>query len=76
MQSADLKTTQQVQLKLANRGIRNPCAVAVFTKNGEVTLSGTVQYPHQKKSAVQAASGVMGVRRVIDHLIVKPIDRR
>ena len=67
---SDNKITQQVNLKLANRGIRTPCHVNVATRNGDVTLSGTVQFPHQKKAAVQAATGIQGVRRVNDLMTV------
>jgi hyperosmotically inducible protein len=67
---ADQKITTDVQLKLANRGLRSPCKVTVDTKNGEVTLTGVVQYAHQKNAAVQAATGVAGVRRVIDNTTV------
>jgi len=63
---ADQKISNEVLLKLANRGLRSPCNVTVNTKNGEVTLSGTVQYAHQKSAAVQAATTVAGVRRVSD----------
>jgi osmotically-inducible protein OsmY len=66
----DQTITNQVQLKLANRGIRFPCTVLVQTKKGEVTLSGTVQFPHQKPAAVRAATGVPGVRRVTDSMSV------
>ncbi len=45
-------------------------------RNGEVTLLGSVQYVQQKGSAVQTASGVTGVRRVIDQMIVKPLVKR
>jgi osmotically-inducible protein OsmY len=67
---ADQKISTEVQLKLANRGLRSPCNVTVNTKNGEVTLSGTVQYAHQKSAAVQAATTVAGVRRVTDQTTV------
>lgn len=68
---SDSIITQQVNLKLSNRGIRSPCKVIVQTHNGDVTLSGTVQHSHQKSAAVQAASGVMGVRRVTDQTKVQ-----
>jgi osmotically-inducible protein OsmY len=69
-QGADQKISNQVLLKLNSRGIRSPSIVTVSTKNGEVTLSGSVQYAHQKGAAVQAASGVPGVRRVTDQMKV------
>jgi osmotically-inducible protein OsmY len=68
--AADQTITNQVLLKLANRGIRTPCSVTVQTRRGEVTLSGTVQFPHQKVAALQAATGCAGVRRVIDNTTV------
>jgi osmotically-inducible protein OsmY len=68
--NGDLKITSEVQMKLANRGIRSPCSVAVSTKNGEVTLTGSVQYAHQKSAAVNAVTNVPGVRRVYDQTTV------
>jgi osmotically-inducible protein OsmY len=67
---ADQKISMQVLNKLNGRGIRSPSIVTVNTKNGEVTLSGVVQYQHQKSAAVQAATGVTGVRRVTDQMTV------
>jgi len=72
----DKDITQQVSMKLANRGIRTPCKVTVATHSGDVTLTGTVQYPHQKTGAINAASGVRGVRRVVDQMKVVPIKRQ
>jgi len=70
-ENSDRTITRQVQNRLSGRGLSAPCHVAVDTRKGEVTLSGNVQYPHQKGTAVQAASAISGVRRVIDRLIVK-----
>lgn len=70
-QIPDKTITQQVEKRLSGRGISSPCRVTVATRNGEVTLSGTVRQPQQKTTAVQAASMISGVRRVIDQLTVK-----
>lgn len=70
-QVPDRLITQQVSQKLANRGIRSPCHVEVSTNNGEVTLSGSVQFGHQKGIAAQAVSGITGVRRVVDQIVIK-----
>jgi osmotically-inducible protein OsmY len=67
----DSTITRQVQGKIAGHGLGSPCRVAVATAKGQVTLTGTVQYPHQKTAAVQAANGIAGVRRVVDRLTVK-----
>ena len=67
----DAKINLQIVNKLAGRGITNPCKVTVSSNKGEVTLSGTVQHPHQRKAAEQAATGITGVRRVSNQLVVK-----
>ncbi len=69
----DRTITRQVQGKLSGRGLGPPCHVAVETARGEVILSGSVQYAHQKATAVQAANGISGVKRVLDRLIVKSV---
>ena len=74
--SADEKITQQVINKLSGRGVGHPCRVAVNTRNGEVTLSGTVVQIHQKKLAASLVTGIHGVRRVIDLLTVQPVAKR
>lgn len=68
---ADRLIQQRVAYQLTTRGIRNPCRVEASVKNGDVTLTGTIQYEHQRRAAVQAASGVNGVRRVDDRMLVK-----
>jgi osmotically-inducible protein OsmY len=75
-QVPDRLLTQQVTQKLANRGIRSPCHVAVQTRKGDVTLSGSVQYAHQKGAATQVVGGITGVRRVVDQLTVKAVAKR
>jgi len=75
-QIPDRTITQQASHKLANRGFRSPCHVEVQTKNGDVTLSGTVQFSYQKRAATQVVSGIMGVRRVADQMTVKPVAKQ
>ena len=70
-QNEDTKIVMQVTNKLAGRGVTNPCKVAVASSKGLVTLSGSVQHVHQKKAAEQAATGVTGVKRVNNLLVVK-----
>lgn len=66
----DQKIIGDIQLKLARRGLRSPSSVTVSSKNGEVVLTGSVQFAHQKSAAVQTATGVAGVKRVIDQMTV------
>jgi osmotically-inducible protein OsmY len=69
----DKTITRHVQGRIASRGLGSPCRITVNTVKGEVTLSGTVQYTQQKSTAVQAASGIGGVRRVVDRLVVQAV---
>ena len=73
---SDPKITQQVSQRLASCGIRPPSHVTVASANGDVTLSGTVQYQHQRQSALQATRAVDGVRRVIDVMKLIATPRR
>ena len=69
---ADHLLNQQVIQQLSNRGVRSPCKVAVSTQKGSVTLSGLIQYEHQRHMAMQAAQHIEGVKRVVDQLRVIP----
>ena len=68
----DRLLNQKVAQQLSNRGMRPPCKVAVSTHEGSVTLSGLIQYEHQRHMAMQAAQHIDGVKRVVDQLRVIP----
>ena len=72
----DRGVIQQVNQRLASRGLRNPCKIDVASKNGEVTLSGSIQYSHHRATAMQAASPASGVRHVVDRLVIKAAVKR
>ena len=63
---------QKVIRQLSNRGMHPPCKVVVSTHNGSITLSGQIQYEHQRRPAVRAAQNIEGVQRVVDQLQVMP----
>jgi len=50
--------------------IHNPAELAVSEKAGTVTLRGTVRSLHQRRTVVEIASSVRGVRAVEDELRV------
>ena len=56
--------------QLSSRGMRPPCHVVVAAQNGTVTLSGNIQYEHQRHVARQVAQGMEGVGRVVDQMKV------
>jgi osmotically-inducible protein OsmY len=64
--------SHKVSEKLSSLGVRAPCRVMVVTNKGNVTLSGTIQYEHQRHTAVRAIRAVAGVQRVTDQLQVIP----
>jgi osmotically-inducible protein OsmY len=55
--------------------IAHAAEIAVGEREGIVTLRGTVSSPHQRRSAVDIAKSVPGVRRVDDGLPIDPRDR-
>ena len=71
-QIPDDTLSQKVTQQLSNRGLRSPCKITVASRNGDITLTGTLQYAHQRQAALQACRSVSGVRRVVDQLQVKP----
>ena len=73
--NVDIKLTQQINTKLAMRGIRSPCHVAVACRGGEVTLTGTVVQAHQNNAAMRVAQGITGVKRVINQITIKAQER-
>jgi len=63
-------TTKVKTAVLAEPGLKT-LQIDVDTKNGVVTLSGTVDSPTLKERATQIAQNVSGVRSVVDNLAVK-----
>jgi hypothetical protein len=68
---SDKTLDQKVAQQLSARGMRSPCKIAVRTSKGVVTLSGDIEYEHQRNAAVQAARHLDGVKSVVDQLHVK-----
>jgi osmotically-inducible protein OsmY len=69
--TSDKAISQKISQQLATRGMRSPCHIAVQIARGSVTLTGDIEYEHQRNAAVQAARRVDGVQRVVDQLHVK-----
>ena len=73
--SKDDHITRNVINKLASRGF-GQSHLTVCTSNGLVTVTGCVQYAHQKIGAMKAIAGMAGIRRVVSQVTVKPAARR
>lgn len=68
----DQSITQRIGQQLCNQGVRSPSRITVVTSKGNVTLSGTIQYEHQRRMVMHTTRAVAGVQRVVDQLRVIP----
>jgi osmotically-inducible protein OsmY len=71
----DKTILQKVNQRLARASLGSGSRVSVAVCNGQVTLSGNIQYETQRRPAVRAVDGVDGVRGVADQLQLQAIDR-
>lgn len=71
---SDSQLLKSVTQKICQKSAGSGCRITVAVSNGNVTLTGSVENEYQKRPFVNAASGINGVRRVIDQtqVIVKP----
>ena len=69
---SDKSILQKVNQRLMTTGATSQKGIAATVSNGVVTLSGGIQYEHQRRGVMRAASSVNGVRRVIDAVSVLP----
>ena len=67
-QVPDKQLSQKVQQRVARAGVGSQSTISVQVRNGDVTLSGSLQYETQRRPVLHAASGVPGVRRIVDRL--------
>ncbi len=75
-QVPDKQLSQKVQQRLSRAGVGSQSTISVQVRNGDVTLSGSLQYETQRRSVIHAARGVAGVRQVVDRLKAKPAVRK
>ena len=68
----DAALTTSVKAKIAADAALKTAKVDVATKDGVVTLTGTVDTDAEKTAAGTAAKGVEGVKQVTNNLTVKP----
>ena len=62
---------KKVNQRLVRAGLGSGCSIAATVRNGQVTLSGTLQRDNQRRAVLRAASGVDGVKQVVDQLKVQ-----
>jgi len=69
---SDKSVLQKVNQRLMGIGTGSRNGITAAVSHGDVTVSGSIQFEHQRRNVMRAASGVAGVRRVIDHVQVLP----
>jgi osmotically-inducible protein OsmY len=75
-QVPDKRLLQKVEQRIARAGLGSQTKVRVTIRNGDVTVSGTLQYETQRRPVLHATRSVEGVRRVVDQLQVKAAPRK
>jgi osmotically-inducible protein OsmY len=66
-QIPDKTLLKNVSQKLARRAA-GANRVTATVRSGDVTLTGTISYEHERRPLLRICSGIQGVRRVIDQL--------
>jgi hypothetical protein len=70
--AADKAILKKLQQHLARVSLGSQSHVNAMVRDGQVTLSGNLQYENQRRPALKAARSVEGVRGVLDQLRVQP----
>lgn len=66
----DKSLLRTVLQKLMRKGV-NSNRIAATVRSGDVTLTGTIDYEHERRSIVNSANSVPGVKRIIDQMRVE-----
>ncbi len=67
----DKTLLKNVLQRLSRFGAGTPNRIATTVRGGDVTLTGTIGFEHERRNILKSASCVSGVRRVIDQLRVE-----
>ena len=68
---SDDRIVDQVRIKLSGDAEVKGGALVVDSKQGIVTLGGTVESDHQKSKAAKLAKKIKGVKQVINNIEIK-----
>lgn len=69
----DKALLKDVNKRLMRTGTQTKVTASV--SSGAVTLTGTIQYEHQRRTIIRAANQVSGIRNVADQMTVQPKKR-
>jgi len=70
----DKTILKNVNQRLARAGLGSRCRVTATVRNGQVSLSGSIQYENQRRPALRAVGLVEGVKGVADQLQIESRD--
>lgn len=73
---SDKDLLKQVTQRLARTGIAAQTPISAIVRNGNVTLSGAINFEYQRKTALKAVQGIHGVHHVVDQLRVQPATKK
>lgn len=62
---------KKVNQRLARTGLGGGCSIRASVRNGQVTLSGSIQRDSQRRPTMRAATGIDGVTQVIDQMKIE-----
>ncbi len=65
------KTLLKSVLQNMMRKGTNSSRVTAAVRSGDVTITGTIDYEHQRRPVVNSANNITGVKRIIDQLRVE-----
>ena len=65
------KTLLQSVLQRMTRKGASSSRVKATVRSGDVTIAGTIDYEHERRSILSSANSVPGVKRIIDQLRVE-----
>jgi osmotically-inducible protein OsmY len=71
-QVPDKILVKRVTQKLARGGAGSQSHVTAAVRGGEVTLTGTLRYEHERTAILRSMRTTSGVTRVIDQMHVAP----
>ena len=69
----DKALLKDVTKRLMRTGTQTKVTAAV--SSGAVTLTGALQYEHQRRTMIRAVNQVSGIRNVVDQMTVQPKKR-
>lgn len=71
---SDKDLLRTINQRLSRAGASSQTRVTASVQQGNVTVSGSLQYPYQRGAIIKAIERIAGVRRVIDQLLL--VDRK